>query len=347
VKKVDAIQPARSRRCIRASLFVTLLGGLIAGCGSSSKATSAGAASSDSNRALLSSVILRMGDQAKSVQTLLQTSGQLQNLPFRISWSDFPSGSAGVAALTGGSIDAVPTADAPAVFAYAAHDPVKIVEASLPSTPTESIYGLLVPGNSAINSVADLSAKKVGWQTGSVAQYFALQALKKTGVPASSVTFVNLTAGTALSALNSGRVDAMFSSDPFLSIGVGLFHDKVVVTGAPYVKGETFWIASDAALANSGVSEAIGILIGRFAKAQEWAANHRSQWAATFAQITGLPVAVAQLYVNRSQYLTVPITSSNIIAPLQDEADFFYQQKVLSSPLKLSGLFETSFNKQA
>ncbi len=288
-----------------------------------------------------------MGDQATSVQTLLQTSGELQNLPYRITWSEFPSGAAGIAALTGGSVDVVPTADAPAIFAFAAHDPVKVISASLPSTPSQSIYGLLVPGNSTIGNLAALAGKKVGWQTGSVAQYFALQALKQAGVASSSVTFVNLTAGSALSALNGGKVDALFSSDPFMSIGVADFHDKVVVSGAPYVKGETFWVASKSALDDPAISAAIGDLVGRYAKAQLWAAAHRSQWAATFSHITGLPIAVSDLYVNRSQYVTVPITSSNIITPLQNEADFFYQQKVLTAPLHLTSLFDTRFNNQA
>ncbi|MDE3205923.1 MAG: transporter substrate-binding domain-containing protein [Acidobacteriota bacterium] len=288
-----------------------------------------------------------MGDQATSVQTLLETSGELQNLPYHVTWSEFPSGAAGIAALTGGSVDVVPTADAPAIFAYAAHDPIKVISASLPSTPSQSIYGLLVPGNSTIDSLASLAGKKVGWQTGSVGQYFGLQALKQAGVPASSVTFVNLTAGSALSALNGGKVDALFSSDPFMSIGVADFHDKVVVSGASYVKGETFWIASSSALASPSVSAAIGDMVGRYAKAQIWAAAHRSQWAATFSRITGLPAAVADLYVNRSQYVTVPITAANIITPLQNEADFFYQQKVLTAPVHLTALFDTRFNKQA
>ncbi len=348
----DTTSPARCRRLVAAAGLLAVVGALIAGCGSSSKPTSAGATSTPksspkSTPVSLSGVTLRMGDQSKSVQTLLQTSGELQDLPYHISWSDFPSGAAGVAALTGGSIDVIPTADAPAIFAYAAHDPVKVVEASLPSTPTQSIYGLLVPGNSTISSLSDLAGKKVGWQTGSVAQYFGLHALNKAGVAPSSVTFVNLTITTALAALNSGKVDAEFSSDPFMSIGEALFKDKVVVTGAPYVKGETFWIAASSALAKPAVSQALGDLIGRFAKAQKWAQTHRSQWASTFSKITGLPLSAAQLYVNRSQYLTVPITQSDIISPLQDEADFFFQQKVLQSPIKVADLFDTRFNNQS
>lgn len=343
-----AIPPARCRRAVGAAGVLAVAAALVAGCGSSSKATSAAAKSTATSSPLsLSSVTLRMGDQSKSVQTLLRTSGELKDLPYHISWSDFPSGAAGVAALTGGSIDVIPTADAPAIFAYAAHDPVKVVEASLPSTPTQSIYGLLVRGNSPISSLADLAGKKVGWQTGSVAQYFGLQALKKAGVDPSSVTFVNLTITTALSALNSGKVDAEFSSDPFMSIGVAAFKDKVVVSGAGYVKGETFWIASNAALAKPAVSQALGDLIGRFGKAQKWAESHRSQWASTFSQITGLPLSAAQLYVNRSQYLTVPITQPDIITPLQDEADFFYQQKVLQAKLNVTSLFDTRFNAQS
>jgi len=235
VTKENAPRRPGGRRHRRGLSGLVAVGVVLAGCASGSVAVTAGATTKPNNRVALSSLTLRMGDQFKSVQTLLQTSGELKNLPFHITWSDFPSGSSGVAALTGGSIDAIPTADAPALFAYAAHAPVKVVSASLPSKPTESIYGVMVPANSSIRKLSDLAGKSAGWETGSVGQYFALQALKKAHVRSSSVTFVNLTAANALSALNSGKVDALFSSDPYLSIGQALFHDKVIASGAPYV----------------------------------------------------------------------------------------------------------------
>jgi sulfonate transport system substrate-binding protein len=137
----------------------------------------------------------------------------------------------------------------------------------------------------------------------------------------------------------------MFSSDPYMSIGVALFKDKIVTTGAGYVKGETFWIASDSALAKPMVSQALGILIDRYAKAQKWVIGHRSEWAASFSKITGLPLVASQLYVNRSQSVTVPITKADIISPLQSEVDFFHDQKVLTSKLDVTGLFDTRFNE--
>ena len=130
----------------------------------------------------LSGVTLHAGDQLEILRTQLEASGEDQDVPYDIEWSTFVGGPAVLAAQTGGSVDVGFMAETPLVFAQAAGNPVKVVAASQVVDPKTSGFALVVPPDSDITKLSQLKGKKIGYSTGTITQYFLLNALKKAGL---------------------------------------------------------------------------------------------------------------------------------------------------------------------
>ena len=196
----------------------------------------------------LSGVTLHAGDQLEILRTQLEASGEDQNVPYTIEWSTFVGGPAVLAAQTGGSVDVGFMAETPLVFAQAAGNPVKVVAASQVVDPKTSGFALVVPPDSDITKLSQLKGKKIGYSTGTITQYFLLNALKKAGLDFTDVQAINFTGLGGQAAFENGEVDAAVTSEPFLS---GQLTDKkarILVTGAGLTPGFTYLVARDDAL---------------------------------------------------------------------------------------------------
>src|ERR1700742_119954 len=90
-----------------AATMLVIAGLAAAGCSSSSGSPGSGTSSSSSGAAAsLSSVTLNVGDQkGTGAEAVLQASGLLKTLPFKVSWSDFTSGPPMLEAISSGSAD--------------------------------------------------------------------------------------------------------------------------------------------------------------------------------------------------------------------------------------------------
>ena len=80
----------------------------------------------------LSGLTLRVGDQKGNSQAVMEAAGVLKDVPYKISYSQFQSGPALIAAETGGSVDLGKMSETPLVFAQNAGSPVKVVYAATP-----------------------------------------------------------------------------------------------------------------------------------------------------------------------------------------------------------------------
>ncbi len=65
-------------------------------------------------------VTLKLGDQKGGERALLEAAGELDTLPYRIEWSEFPAAAPLLEAVNAGAIDSGPVGDAPLVFGVAA-----------------------------------------------------------------------------------------------------------------------------------------------------------------------------------------------------------------------------------
>ncbi len=156
---------------------------------------------------------LRVG-QLGSVElnkALLQASGQDQGMGYKLSWQLFPAGPQLIEA--SGSLDVGQMPDTPPIFAQVAKARIKVVAAGRSFDPAkESTVKIAVPKGSPITSMSQLKGKKVAIFEGTILQYTVLQALQKAGLSYDDITPVNLDPADAVSAFQSGDVDAIAAS---------------------------------------------------------------------------------------------------------------------------------------
>ena len=98
-------RPARLRSARVAACFLAA-GLLAAACSSGSSSNTASKSSDTVSAAQLAKVTLRIGDQAGTgAKALLIAAGLINKLPFKVAWSDFPSGPPILQAISSGSLD--------------------------------------------------------------------------------------------------------------------------------------------------------------------------------------------------------------------------------------------------
>lgn len=178
----------RSSRPVKyASLlaFVTMLALALTACGSGSGGNGSNAPENSGSNAAASGkdgdaaatagapaqnkdITVRIGYQKYGTINILKADGaldkKLAEQGIKIEWTEFPGGPQLLEALNVGSIDIGHTGEAPPVFAQAAGAPL-VYLAHEPASPQSE--GILVPKDSAIQSVADLKGKKVALNKGS------------------------------------------------------------------------------------------------------------------------------------------------------------------------------------
>lgn len=99
---------------------------------------------------------------------------------------------------------------------------------------------ILVKGNSSIQTPADLAGKSIAVNAlKGVGEVMIKAALKKRGVNPNSVHLVAIPFPTMRTALRNGQVDAIWVPEPFLTQGLNLDGDRIVMAPGP-VLGK-FW----------------------------------------------------------------------------------------------------------
>ena len=101
----------------------------------------------------LSKATLTVGDQKGGSQALLQASGQLAKMPYKVKWQTFTSGPPLLEALNAGAIDIGAVGNTPPLFAAAANSNLKVVTGNTQGGKGDTI---VVPHDSPIHSVAQL-----------------------------------------------------------------------------------------------------------------------------------------------------------------------------------------------
>ncbi|WP_412542516.1 ABC transporter substrate-binding protein [Longispora sp. K20-0274] len=176
----------RARICAALFLFLPLL----SACSTSSEAAATG------------QVTLRIGDQGRSVELPLRLSGQLDNLPYRVEFSQFASGPLVNQAIQAGAIDYGSMGDTPAMFAQASGLPVSVVSVSRTDGPG---YTLVARPGSGVRTVADLRGKKVAYSKNTANHGFLLRVLDQRGLTQKDVSPVDVPLQNVGNVLESGR----------------------------------------------------------------------------------------------------------------------------------------------
>ncbi|MFE9133253.1 ABC transporter substrate-binding protein [Streptomyces sp. NPDC007355] len=305
-----------------------------------SGASAAGQSSHSDGKGAL---VLNVGDQKGGAEALLRAAGELDDLPYRITWSTFTSGPPLLEAVNARAVDIGSVGNTPPVFAAGADSKITVISATHGDSAGEAI---LVPKGSPARSVGDLKGRKVAVAQGSSAHFQLIASLGKAGLKLSDIQVTLLQPADALAAFNSGKVDAWAVWDPYTSQVLLSGKGRVLTDGRGLVNGLGFQVASPSALADPAKEKAIGDLVERLRRAQGWVFEHPEEWAEVWAKETGLPYEVALAAVKRSNGTRIPVAIDDAaVASEQKIADTFAALGLIPRSFRFADYVDTRFNK--
>lgn len=322
-------------------LAATLAGALLLGTSACSDDASAGASDGGGDRTL------RVGQlgASKVTEALLAAAGESDDLDYSVEYSLFPTGGGGfMEAVPSGSVDVALMADTPPIFGQVAGIETKVVGVQTSVVEGESTVQVFAPADSGIESAADLKGKKVALTEGTILQYTVLKALEQEGLSYKDITPVNLPPADAVTAFQGGDVDAVAALGPQLA-QLTAAGDKVVADGVGTTTGYQYAVATSAALADDQKVEDITDYLERVGRAQQWAAENKDEWTEKYAAVTGLPVDIARILVERESYEWLPI-DDDVIAAQQEQADAYTDLGLIQTELDVTQEFDDRLNDE-
>lgn len=307
--------------------LILLLGIGLTACASSATSSESGT---------LDDLTLQVGDQIAGTEKILQAAGELEDVPYQITWSSFTSGPPQIEALNAGKIDYAITGNTPPVLS--GDTDTKVIQAFTNNAEGDAI---LVRPDSDITSVVDLSGRSIAVARGSSAHGHLILQLQKAGVDIEDVEINYLPPTDSKNAFEAGQVDAWAVWDPYTAIAES---DGAIplVTGTGVTNGFGFGIASEIALGDEVRAEALRDLTQRVARAYHWAAENPGEWAKVYAEETGTDIEVAKLHT-RSQRVPVPLDDS-VTDSQNDLIAAFTSTGVLPRGFDFADQTDTRFN---
>ncbi|PYD78060.1 alkane sulfonate ABC transporter substrate-bindnig protein [Komagataeibacter sucrofermentans] len=250
---------------------------------------------------------LVVADQKGQQRALMEAAGVEQDLPFRVRWVEFEAASPLLQALGAGAVDTGIAGDGPFFFAWGAGMPVKAAYLIPPRGGGHATAIVVAPG-STITSPAQLSGKRIATGRGSIGHLLLLRLIATGGIPAPAPQIVFLQPAQAKAALDTGRVDAWSTWEPYIALETIGHKGHIVVDAAGLTPNNSFFVATTAALAQK--RRLLATFYQRVALAYAWGQAHQAQYAHILAQQTGLPEDVAVSVARQLIASPVPISDA-------------------------------------
>jgi len=280
---------------------------------------------------------LRMGDQRGNVQALLQAAGALEDLPYRIEWSEFAAAAPLAEALNAGAVDGGNIGDAPFVFAVAGGAPIRGIAVR---RSTQQGLAVIVRADSPARAFADLRGKRIATGRGSIGHFLVLAALEANGMAASDVQLAFLLPADAKAALVNGAVDAWSTWEPYTSQAELLDGARRVVTGEGITPGLGFQAATVSAITTKRAE--LTDFVRRLVAARRWADANTDGYAASWAKLMNVPPAVPTQWFNRTRERIVA-PDAGVAADLQRVADTYRRAGLLRGAFDAAASLDGSF----
>ncbi|WP_405748045.1 ABC transporter substrate-binding protein [Streptomyces canus] len=316
------------RRIAAAALSLSALLALTA-CGADS---SADASSKDGT--------LVIGDQAKTLQTIVAASDALKGAEYKVKWAEFEGAAPLYQAVQAGAADTTYSADLPALQALSGGVKFKNV-AALKNDGRH--VGIVVGKDSGIDSVKDLKSQKVVVSSakGSIAEYLLANALQQNGLSYADVKVQYLLPTDAQAAFASGKIKAWATFGVYQAVGLER-GGKLLVDGADgRVSGYGFVGASDQALADPAKKAALADFLRRLGTALEWTSTHQDAYAEAIETRNGADASVARTLASAAYSKVLPITD-DVNTTVQDVADLMNGIGVLEPNVDVAKSADTS-----
>jgi len=330
--------PARRPVALIGALL--LLAAVVAGCATGDAAgTAQGSTEGDQSKGIPEGVVLRVGDQGQSQETLLRTSGQLDGIPYKVEFKAFLSGPLLVQGFNAGEIDVGGLGDLPASGAVAAKIPVKAVAVSKSTGPT-----LILLARPGVDSIEALRGKKVAYTTGTAQQAFAIRSLHSVGLHQADVQQVDVALQQLGTVLEAGRADAAV-----VQAGDALRYEDThpgAVRLATSEKADPpiygYSLATEKALADKGRSAAVVDYTRRLVRASAWAQAHPDAWVKAY--YVGVnhqdPKFASRLNSVVGSQRYVPIDSS-VSGSLQQVVDLLASEGAIKERFDVGPLYDS------
>ncbi|MFB5760734.1 ABC transporter substrate-binding protein [Paenibacillus medicaginis] len=331
-----------------------------AGCGSNSGSTEdskaattassaplAGSSDEASTSIDLSTVTLRVGQTGWSNLELGFKAAGLSDTPYKVQYSVFQGGNLQLEAMAAGNIDLGSTSEIPPLFASQAANGgnFKII-ASFESTTLNQ--ELVIPKGSSIKSVADLKGKKVAYVNATTAHYFLAKMLEAAGLSWSDIEAVPLSTSDGLSALISGKVDALASYGNAI-ISAHQNGATELASAKDILSGNFLYETTPEAISDPAKHAAIVDYLTRLNKFYAWTRSNQQQWAEITAANTKQPVEQALNTLKLGEAQQPSKLSSDFekaIASQQEVADTLAGLGLLKSDLDVSSIWSREFEEE-
>jgi sulfonate transport system substrate-binding protein len=301
----------------------------------SSEATTVAEEATDSEGAAETSgekIELRIGYQRGGAWTLVKANGTLEERlgpDVTVTWTLFTSGPPLLEAMNAGAIDIGSTGETPPIFAQAAGTPLLYIAYQEGSGAGS---GVLVTGDSSVQSLQDLRGKKIAFAKASSSHLLLIKALEKEGLTYSDIEPVFLQPPEARAALEGGSVDAWVVWNPFLEAAIQELGAKIVVDGANVAPTKGYVLGRDEFVLQH--PEIARVVVEEVAAAQRWAKDNLEEYAAILEKETGIAAAVWIGAFNR-EAPEYGFIDDAVITHQQGVADIFYSLELIPEPLNI------------
>lgn len=289
----------------------------------------------------LSGVTLNVATYKGAAPSFFAEAG-IEPPPYKVKYAEFTGGNLSFEALVSGTLDISPMSEIPPIFGIKNHAPVKLIAVL---TGDVNNQAFIVPKGSAVQSVAELKGKRIGYIRSTSSHYFLLKALKEQGLGFADIVPMALTAQDGFAAFQNGALDAWVSFGYFIQLAELRAGARVLKTGQGYLSGNYVIAANQQSIADPAKHAAITDYILREYRSWQWIASHPEEWATRSAQILGMPreVFLAQYRAQSGPRLLQPVDDAAVKSQ-QDVADLFFEAGVLPQQLDVSGLWDRSFH---
>lgn len=275
----------------------------------------------------------RIGWQKGSNLAILKARGNLDKKlneeGVNVRWVEFTAGPQMLEGLNVGSIDFACVGETPPVFAQAAGADLIYIANEPPASRAEKV---LVPQNSAINSLAELKGKRIVLNRGSNVHYLLLKVLEKESLAYSDVNVVYLPPADARAAFENGSVDAWIIWDPFAEAAIAQTEARVLTTGEGLVENYNLYLSTQSYAKN--YPEVLKWTLDEIKTTGDWTLAHFDEAADILAPQLGLNREITRKALQNYGY-GVKLLDEKVIDNQQAIADAFTNLKLISRKLEV------------
>jgi len=291
------------------------------------KQTDAGAASSDLQTV---TVGYQKGDPFDIAKQRGEFVKKMKTKGYKVVWKEFQDGNSLMQALKAGSINYARTGDTPPVSALSTGTKLTYVAAGASKAKGS---GILVSKNSSISSIKELKGKKVAYTKGTSSQYMILAALKKAGLSADDITWVNMDQSSASVAFSKGKVDAWATWDPYTSQAEITQNAKLLTNGVGITNNRDYILALQSyAKENTETSK---YLIKYLEEDMQWANSNHDELITMMSDSLKVSKSVVKKMVERRTY-GISAMNSTYAEEEQEIADLFYEDNLVENKVTIS-----------